>query len=92
MTFRDQWAINAHYETAHGSFDRQRSAVPTHECPECGKMITSKSNLTVHMKTMHAGEQIFVCRIKDHFGNMCARPFKTKYYLARHIKKVHSQE
>ena len=86
MTFSDQSAIGAHYDTAHAQSSghcRPEHPDARHECEVCGRKVTSKGNLSKHMAIAHGDQQAaYECAL-------CSRSFKVKYYLSKHMKNMH---
>ena len=86
VLFRDQSAINAHYDTAHSGATTQRArpGEGAHACDVCDKRYVTKQSLRQHMTSAHGlGEaQKFTCGV-------CSRDFSQKSTLNRHIKLVH---
>ena len=58
-----------------------RNGLGIHECPECGKKLTSKSNLMRHYR-LHTGERPFTC--VD-----CGRTFADQGNMKKHNIRVH---
>ena len=87
MTFNDQSAISAHYDTAHAqSSSRGRPERPDarHECDVCGRKFTRKFDLKTHLSTVHD-----VGDVKTFQCDSCSRVFKHKHVLNRHLRTVH---
>ena len=84
MTFSDQSAINAHYDTAHSNttITRARPGEGTHACDVCGKKFTQKSSLNKHVSTVHSDVKNFEC-------DVCSQTFTQKSSLKRHLNTVH---
>ena len=85
MTFSNQSAISAHYDTAHA----QSSGKPEHpdaryKCEVCCRKFVDKYVLKKHLSTVHgAGD------VKTFQCDSCSRMFKEKSKLKRHISRVH---
>ena len=87
MTFNDQSAINAHYDTAHAqSTGHSRPERPDarHECEVCGRKFTVKRSLSKHLLAVHGvgGIQTFQC-------DVCSQLFREKSSLRRHMAAAH---
>ena len=87
VTFSDQSAISAHYDTAHAQ--SSSSTKPEHpdaryECEVCGRKFTLKFNLKRHVATLHS-----VGDVKTFQCDVCSRVFKWKGALTRHFNIVH---
>mmetsp|Transcript_3084 Transcript_3084/g.9400 ORF Transcript_3084/g.9400 Transcript_3084/m.9400 type:complete len:160 (-) Transcript_3084:46-525(-) len=57
----------------------------THKCRQCTSSFTTRSNLVVHVQTVHQGLRPYTC---DH----CGRNFGTKGTMNRHVRLVHYHE
>ena len=87
VTFSDQSALAAHNHATH----RLRSTHPEHpdarfECHVCGRKFTEKSNVVIHLKTVHApdGERRrYQCEI-------CGIKFTLKGNLKKHMSNFHA--
>ena len=53
-------------------------------CDECGKSYTLKSNLTVHINSVHKG-------VKHQCG-FCETCFYSKSNLLKHVKSIHQNK
>ena len=82
MTFNDQAAISAHYDTAHAHGSSRPDA--RHECEVCDRKFTDTSNLRRHLSTVHG-----VGDVKTFQCDICSRVFKRKDNLKYHLKNVH---
>ena len=82
MTFSDQSAINAHYDTVHSVTENPKARFG---CEVCDKKFTSKTSLKQHLAFTHSigDAKTFQCDI-------CSRVFNYKSHLTRHIKSVHA--
>ena len=88
MTFSDQSAISAHYDTAHaqsGGSSRPEHPDARHECEVCGRKFTEKCSLKRHTSTVHG-----VGDVKTFQCDICSRVFKEKADLTRHLNTVHA--
>ncbi|CAL4095161.1 unnamed protein product, partial [Meganyctiphanes norvegica] len=54
-----------------------------HQCNYCGKNMSTKASLEVHINMIHTKEQSYLC---PH----CQREFFVKHLLQMHVKRVHS--
>ena len=81
LTFNDQSAISAHYDTAHAQGPRNEARF---ECEVCKKKFTSKGNLNIHLAAVHG-----IGDVKTFQCNICSRVFKHKHVLKNHLKNVH---
>ena len=82
MTFNDQSAINAHYDTVHAQGSDNPNA--KYECTVCGKKVTSKRSLEQHKTNAHGlgDKRSFSCDLCDYVTSY-------KHHLARHVRTVH---
>ena len=79
MTFSDQSAINAHYDTAHAHRER---ASARFECEICGRKMMHKYDLKRHLATTHN-----IGDVKTFPCDVCLRVFKRKDHLQRHMNR-----
>ena len=85
MTFSDQSAINAHYDTAHAqSTGRPERPDARYECDVCGRKFTEKCSLKRHTSTVHG-----VGDVKTFECDLCSKVFKEKGNLTKHLRRVH---
>ncbi|KAI9707453.1 MAG: Strongly-conserved Zn-finger binding protein (TFIIIA) [Candelina mexicana] len=96
---KTQRELRQHVEINHSGqeVDERR----THVCdyPDCGRGFTKKSNLNVHVRTVHGGEKRFVCgrtdlqqsKRLDHWTgkDACGRGFTSKATLEEHVRTQH---
>ena len=85
VTFSDQSAITAHYDTANAP----SNTIPEHPdakwpCDVCGRKFTTQSGMRWHIRTVHA-----VGDVKTFRCNVCSRVFKRKDHLRAHMSSVH---
>ncbi|XP_059619175.1 transcription factor grauzone-like [Phlebotomus argentipes] len=66
------------------SYVHCREEDKSHFCPDCGKAFAIKGNLKIHIRQMHTKDYYHVCET-------CARTFKNKDMLLRHMK-LHTGE
>ena len=86
MTFSDQSAISAHYDTAHAqSSGRPEHPDARHECEVCGRKFTAKKHLYRHMRTVHR-----VGDVKTFKCDICSKTFTQKSSLKSHLETVHN--
>ena len=86
MTFNDQSAINAHYDTAHSQTTRRaKRGEGTHKCELCGKMLADKPKLKRHLSVVHG-----IGDVKTYQCNACSSVFTRSDNLQRHMKAKHA--
>ena len=64
------------------SHEKTHSGVKTHKCETCGKLLSSRNALRVHIRALHTLERPFKC---DHPG--CGVTYMTRADLDRHLAK-----
>ena len=85
MTFSDQSAISAHYDTAHRpSLLRPEHPEAKHPCEVCGRKFTKSGSMYKHMRTVHG-----VGDVKTFQCDVCSKVFKQKCDLKKHLSTVH---
>ena len=86
MTFSDQSAISAHYDTAHAQSSSRRPEHPDakHECEVCGRKFTRKKSLKLHLFSVHR-----VGEVKKFECELCSKVFMQKCHLKTHITTVY---
>ena len=88
MTFIDQSAISAHYDTAHAQSSsrppRPEHPDARHECEVCGKKFVRNRDKKRHLSTVHG-----VGDVKTFQCDVCSRVFKEKGTLTNHLSQVH---
>ena len=84
MTFSDQSAISAHYDTAHAERGRPEHSDARYECDVCGRKFTEKCSLKRHTSTVHG-----VGDVKTFECDLCSKVFKEKGNLTKHLRRVH---
>ena len=91
MTFSDQSAISAHYDTAHAQSNPRAPLPPRPEHPDaqypcefCGRKFTQRQGMRLHVRTVHG-----VGDVKTFRCDVCSRVFKRKGSLAGHLLTVH---
>ena len=86
MTFSDQSAISAHYDTAHAQSSSSRPEHPDarYECDVCYRKFTQKGSLKVHLSTVHG-----VGDVKTFQCDVCSKIFTHKSSLKLHLSTVH---
>ena len=87
MTFSDQSAISAHYDTAHAqssSSSRPEHPDARHECEVCGRKFTTRRWMRHHIAHEHGvgDAETFQCDI-------CSYVAKRKSHLKMHLSAVH---
>ena len=85
LTFNDQSAISAHYDTAHSTTVRAKPGEGTFECDVCGKKSIDRYKLKRHLSTIHG-----IGDVKTFQCDVCSLVFKHKHVLNRHLKRVHN--
>ena len=91
MTFSDQSAINAHYDTAHAPSNTRAPPPPRPEHPDakypcdvCGRKFVNKYIVKRHLATVHD-----VSDVKGFQCDVCSKVFTEKGSLRRHLSGVH---
>ena len=84
MTFSDQSAISAHYDTAHAERGRPEHSDARYECEVCGKKLVHNHHMKRHMATVHG-----IGDVKTFQCDICSRVFKEKSTLTKHLNTVH---
>ena len=64
------------------SHEKTHSGLKPFECPTCGKALSSRNALKVHVKALHTLERPFKCEVPD-----CGMTYMTRLDLDRHMKK-----
>ena len=64
------------------SHEKTHSGVKTHKCETCGKLLSSRNALRVHIRALHTLERPLKC---DHPG--CGVTYMTRADLDRHLAK-----
>lgn len=92
-----QPALRAHIDIQHGSLEARKTFLCDH--PDCGRAFTKKGNLQVHIRTVHAKQQRFVCgeynlsaskKVPNWDGyGACGLAFKHKNGLEGHVLHHH---
>ena len=77
--FCDNWSLKQHKARIH---DGKTSK--DFECPKCHKKFSTKSNLTVHDKTVHL-------KLREHVCELCGRAFGENRTLQMHIRMRHDK-
>ena len=85
MTFNNESAISAHYDTAHAQTNiRPEHPDARHKCEFCSRKFTRKSSLNLHRRTIHG-----VGDVKTFQCNFCTKVCKEKGNLKKHLTSVH---
>ena len=64
------------------SHEKTHSGLKPFECPTCGKALSSRNALKVHIKALHTLERPFKCEVPN-----CGMTYMTRLDLDRHMKK-----
>ena len=96
MTFNDESAMSAHFDSAHAHDTIARAPPGTrrpppehpnakYPCDGCGKKFTLSGNMQTHRKSVHGvgGVETFKCEV-------CLKVFKRKADLKTHLSSIHS--
>ena len=86
MTFSDQSAISAHYDTAHAQSSTSKPERPDarYECEICGRKFMQRGYLKTHRRTVHG-----VGDVKNFECGVCSKVFNLKSNLTAHLRRVH---
>ena len=91
MTFSDQSAISAHYNTVHVRSNTRAPPPPRPEHPDakypcdiCGRKFVAKRKVKLHQAAVHG-----VGDVKTFQCNECWKIFKRKGDLKRHLLRIH---
>jgi len=99
LKLKDHYSLKSHFQAIHGDPAEQ----PQYQCPRpgCDSVFTRKSNLNVHIQSVHDKQLKFFCtadsvsnsKHADLHGwngeNACGAPFKAKSSLEQHIRTHH---
>lgn len=82
------------YEVESQQQQQQRLRVFVCEADECGSIFSRKSNLAVHVSTVHRHERRFVCAAADEVvgwtgEGACGATFSAKASLVQHVRRRH---
>ena len=85
--FKQRKHLNEHSLTVHDKNLRKEDywqdlQKKTHECKNCGATFNRQTDLNVHLKVNHKGQDKFTC-------NKCTTNFKYKKSLKRHEVEMH---
>ena len=84
MTFSDESAISAHYDTAHAQrSSRREHPDASYECKVCGKKFTRMNILKRHLATVHSADRA------RHECHDCGRKFTNKRKMKLHVRTAH---
>ena len=63
----------------------KKKTVEEQNCPECGKLLSSKNKLNLHIQRLHRNEKCICC-------DQCSKGFSTKTQLKGHIEQSHCRQ
>ncbi|CAL8137012.1 unnamed protein product [Orchesella dallaii] len=78
-SYVSNWCLQNHRQKDHY---KELGMEPLYKCPECGKVLGNKTNLDLHIRSLHTKIFIFTCEY-------CGKGFNLHHRLVEHKMKKH---